>query len=783
MIRLIAGIASKIRSLRSGRYWHVALVLLLGVVLTGVFLIMVKNREQTLTEAEFASQANAYASAIQRGIDRNLEVIQSIGGLFASSGKVERDDFRRFVEGPLSRHQEIQALSWNERVTHSERRHFEASLRQEGYPEFQVTERSLDGQRVVAIERSEYIVVTYIEPSEGNEAALGYDVASNPIRLAALEGARDTGEMIATGRITLVQETGNQFGFLILNPIYKIPAASEAVEGRQQDLKGFTVGVFRIGDMIEASLEDLPKGIVNIQLVDNASPADEGLLYLSRSVDSDNLVDEEQFKAQDNLNLGIPLEVPGRQWSLLISPTPEFLGAQDSWEPWGVLAGGLLITTLVVGYLITVINHGAKTHGLMDQLQRSRDYVDGIIRSMVDILIVMNPDATIRFINQASLGLLGYEQDELLGESVSIILAEEEELFVGTQLKEVLARGFVRDFSLAFRTKSAEIIPVFCSGSAMRDTTGELTAIVVVARDMREMNRLLEQQKELAAAEAAAEAQKEKALELEDALKELQATHQELQSTQAQLVQSGKMAGLGKIGAGIAHELNQPITSIQGFAQRLRKRDGSAEMSEELGIIINGTHRMARIVDNIRAFARQGDFDALPTIPVEPLDDALMLLSEQLRLHGVEVKRTVEEDLPRILADKIRLQQVFFNLLGNALDALDEVQEGRPKLLQLGLERDGNQVLYTVEDSGPGIPDANRSQIFDPFFTTKPVGKGIGLGLSLSYGIVADHGGELAYRPSASGGALFTVRIPLAPLDAKGGSKKPVASGERRRKG
>ena len=178
-------------------------------------------------------------------------------------------------------------------------------------------------------------------------------------------------------------------------------------------------------------------------------------------------------------------------------------------------------------------------------------------------------------------------------------------------------------------TKSGERTPVAFSGSAMRGETGKITAIVGVARGTREMNRLLEQEKELIAA-AAADAQKEKALELEDALKQLRATHQELQTTRAQLVQSGKMAGLGQLCAGIAHELNQPITTIQGFAQRIR-RDGAGKASDEMDIIIDATHRMARIVNNIRAFARQDEFKPEPTESIAPLDDALMLLLAQLR--------------------------------------------------------------------------------------------------------------------------------------------------------
>jgi CHASE1-domain containing sensor protein len=306
-------------------------------------------------------------AAIQKGIERNLEVLESVGGLYAASGKVERDDFRKFVQGPLSRHQEIQALSWNERVPHSDRASYEEAA-QDWLPGFQVTEREAQGQMVRSRQRAEYYLVYYIEPLDGNEAAVGFDLGSNLARLQTLERARDTGEMVATDRIVLVQETGEQFGFLIIKPIYETPAPPETVERRRQDLKGFAVGVFRVGDMVEDALEDLAEGTVNIQLVDESSPADEGLLYLGPASDSDNPANEEQLKARGELHLRAPLEIPGRQWSLLITPTSEFLGGQVSWESWGVLAGGLLITALLVAYLITVINHGVKTQRLAAEL-------------------------------------------------------------------------------------------------------------------------------------------------------------------------------------------------------------------------------------------------------------------------------------------------------------------------------------------------------------------------------------------------------------------------------
>jgi two-component system C4-dicarboxylate transport sensor histidine kinase DctB len=249
------------------------------------------------------------------------------------------------------------------------------------------------------------------------------------------------------------------------------------------------------------------------------------------------------------------------------------------------------------------------------------------------------------------------------------------------------------------------------------------------------------------------------ALENAQYYSELESAFSDLKSTQAQLVQAAKLAALGQLGAGIAHELNQPIQSIQGFAQRILRhaRTRVTEHRDELEIIVNATHRMARIVQNIRQFARDSSLERRSIDPTVPLLDALMLLRRQLERTGIQVVHDFQDGIPAVEGDPIKLQQVFLNLILNARDALTTMPETEVRRIVVSGFVDGDRVVLTVEDNGPGVVAGHEERIFDPFFTTKEAGDGTGLGLSISYGIIKEHGGELQYESGVGGGARFSV--------------------------
>jgi signal transduction histidine kinase/CheY-like chemotaxis protein len=252
--------------------------------------------------------------------------------------------------------------------------------------------------------------------------------------------------------------------------------------------------------------------------------------------------------------------------------------------------------------------------------------------------------------------------------------------------------------------------------------------------------------------------------ELNAALVKLEQAHQELRETQAKLVQTGKLAALGELSAGLAHELNQPLTAIRGFGQLMEEdlAEGRMPTTKAIERILKASARMSAVVKNVRTFAG-GARQTLDRVPAYgPARDAVSLVSEQLRQHGVMLVVEVEPGLPDVIADRAQIQQVLLNLLGNARDALDSVTESGGRRIEVRVyERDGH-VCYSVQDNGPGVPESLRDKLFEPFFTTKAPGSGMGLGLSLSHGIVGEQNGSIEHEEPEEGGARFVVRLPAA---------------------
>jgi signal transduction histidine kinase/ActR/RegA family two-component response regulator len=247
---------------------------------------------------------------------------------------------------------------------------------------------------------------------------------------------------------------------------------------------------------------------------------------------------------------------------------------------------------------------------------------------------------------------------------------------------------------------------------------------------------------------------------LKTSREELEQTVDRLKSTQAQLVQSEKLSGIGEFVAGVAHELNNPLTTVMGFSELLKQADAKPEHERFLDMIHKSALRCQKIVQNLLSFARRHPPERKLSSLNELVNGAVEFLQYQLRTSNIEVTTQLAPRLPRALVDPHQVQQVFLNIINNARQAIEAHQP--TGAIRISTELCGTMARVRFKDNGPGIPEANMSKVFDPFFTTKEAGKGTGLGLSLCYGIIKEHGGSIAVHSPPGQGATFVIELPLA---------------------
>ncbi len=250
--------------------------------------------------------------------------------------------------------------------------------------------------------------------------------------------------------------------------------------------------------------------------------------------------------------------------------------------------------------------------------------------------------------------------------------------------------------------------------------------------------------------------------QLKSANAELSTANTKLKETQMQLVQSAKLASIGELATGIAHELNQPLMYIRNSAQT-ELLDGKENLDlhstyETLQMVEEGTDRMMAIIEHLRNFARQSDFSLQSLDLHEVLENSMVLLDQQLKLRSIALEKKFTSNCPKIIGDPYQLEQVFVNLLTNARDALESCPTPKLIIQTEYISNDGDSELKVhLIDNGEGMAESVIEKIFDPFFTTKEPGKGTGLGLSISYGIIQKHKGQIQVSSIQGKGTTFTI--------------------------
>jgi PAS domain S-box-containing protein len=354
------------------------------------------------------------------------------------------------------------------------------------------------------------------------------------------------------------------------------------------------------------------------------------------------------------------------------------------------------------------------------RLHKEQEFARRLVDSFPDLIFVVDADKRYSYVSPKVPVVLGYETAEFIGSVFGERAHPDERGSVLSLLQDLLTgRKNFGSIETQVRHKNGEWRRLRCHFSPLFDETGKIEGVVISGRDVTEVKRLEEQ-----------------------------------------LIQAEKLAAMGQMLAGVAHELNNPLTAILGVSELLRDRQGIDESTKrQLEMTHRQARRAARIVQNLLEFSRPASPQKKPLDLNRIIERTLQLHEHSLRRNNVEADFLPRPSLPVVVGDPNQLIQIFLNLISNAEQAIREVREsGR---IQIRLGQNGNRVFVTVQDDGPGIKPEALPKLFDPFFTTKRPGGGTGLGLSICMSIVREHGGNIEAESLSGSGAAFTVFLPV----------------------
>jgi two-component system sensor histidine kinase HupT/HoxJ len=405
-----------------------------------------------------------------------------------------------------------------------------------------------------------------------------------------------------------------------------------------------------------------------------------------------------------------------------------------------------------------LVQHEIELEQKNDALEESQQFIFSVLTSMSDLLVVCDRYGMIEEVNQALVNFTGKKESELKKAPFKLLFADAESGDAAERVIAHLSAEPTHDLELQFRTREGGTTPVALNFTARLSGAGKLLGAVITGRPVGELRR---------------------------AYHALREAHDQLKRTQQQLLQSQKMASLGRLVAGVAHELNNPISFVLGNVHAMRRyttrikqyldavhagtrQEALAKLREELRIdhiladlaplldgATEGAERTRDIVDGLKRFSATDRNENIKFNLAEIIERSVHWVT-----RATPAKFRVNTDLPAnlpVLGSPGQIQQVIINLIQNAADATDQQTE---PMLQISAREEFGEIIVLFRDNGTGIAAEALDKMFDPFYTTKPVGKGTGLGLSISYGIIERHGGMLSASNEPQGGAEFMLRLP-----------------------
>ncbi|HXG94189.1 MAG TPA: CHASE domain-containing protein [Blastocatellia bacterium] len=742
------------------------LVLAGALLLTSLATYYVAASAEAKDRLRFENSVQHTQDSVVNRLQTYIAMLRAGTGLFAASNSVTRQQFKSYVDrlNLSERYPGIQGIGFSKRVKPDEKEALIAEMRRQGFQDFTIKPEG---------EREEYHAIIFLEPLDRrNRVAIGFDMFSEPVRHAAMEQARDTGQPAASGKVTLVQEIDEQkqAGFLIYIPVYKKGQPTETVEQRRDALEGFVYSPFRTDDLLEGIFGNEKIPGVAFQVYDGDALTPDNLLHDSRKITG--AVDdsyEARFTTVTTIN------VAGRPWQLAFSTQPDFdLASGRNLAPF-IMLGGVMISLVLFAVTRAQARSRAEAEAAAAELRQSESLLresEARFRALVEqsplSTQILAPDGRTLRVNRAWEKLFGVTLDQIGDYN---ILKDE----------QLIAKGVMPYIEKAFAGEAAEIPPVAYAPNRgpykgrelwmtayiypVKDESGNIREVVLVQEDITERKRAERERAELLAREREARQEAETANRLKD---EFLAT--------------------------VSHELRTPLNAILGWAGLLRNGRLDAETAARAYVVIETNAKaQAQLINDILDVSRiitgkvRLEVRQVELAPV--VEAAIDSVRPAADAKGIKIKKEIDDQSGLVLGDPDRLQQVVWNLLSNAIKFTPsggcvEVRLERREVDE-SLKVNSNEpvdsihpssyIEIKVSDTGQGIKSEFLPYVFDRFTQadgsiTRKHG-GLGLGLAIVRHLVEMHGGTAQAESEGEGrGSTFYVRLPL--LKDEGGRMK-----------
>jgi PAS domain S-box-containing protein len=387
------------------------------------------------------------------------------------------------------------------------------------------------------------------------------------------------------------------------------------------------------------------------------------------------------------------------------------------------------------------------------RLRQRATEMETILNGIQDFILVITPDRDIVDVNEPFLRQMGYSRDQVIGRKCHEVYQNlEQECNFGDlicPLNEVVRNQRPSQHLLSRVNRRGEKRYVELTIYPIWERDGKISKFIEISRDITDRKR----------------EEEEITRRLEQMVEE---RTRQLQETHAKLLHKDKMASLGKLSSSVVHEINNPIAGILNLILLEKRMIQEGDMgpthmetfNRYLDLMETETRRISRIVSNLLAFSRQSKMEVKSLDLNRLVEKTLILNANLLKIHGIHVDKRLEPKLASVVGSEDQLQQVLMNLVSNAAEAMDHTGNGT-LTVETQNGPDGRSVSFQIADTGVGIPKENLGKLFEPFFTTKKKGKGVGLGLSVAYGIVQEHGGTIQVTSEPDKGSVFHVEIPV----------------------